>query len=171
LYVTDPTRRPERDDGRIWRIDVERNEAELLTSTAWYPNGIGFAPGDDDGLYLASTGEHAIVRHSLSEPGLGKREVVCQLAGGHPDGFAFDVEGNLLVGVNGGPGERGDVQVWTLDGEHIDSLTPIESRYMTNVALDEHGNLFVTCPDIGGVVQCSWPHAGIPLHPFRADGD
>ena len=40
LYVTDPTRpRPSRDDGRLWRVDVETFEAELLVSTRWYPNG------------------------------------------------------------------------------------------------------------------------------------
>jgi gluconolactonase len=168
LYVTDPTRRASRDDGRIWRVDVETRDAELVTSTNWYPNGIGFGD-DDDALYVASTGERSIVRHSLSSPSLGKREVVCRMDSGLPDGFAFDVEGHLIVGVNGEDGRHGEIQVWTCDGEFVDRLRPIEAKYMTNVALDRAGHLFVTCPDIGGVVRLDWPHAGLELHPFRRD--
>jgi gluconolactonase len=167
LYVTDPTRRQSRDDGRIWRVDVETGEAELVTSTSWYPNGIGFAGSDDDALYVASTGERSIVRLSLSAPSLGAREVVCQLDSGLPDGFAFDVDDNLLIAVNGEDGNHAEVQVWSLEGRLLDRIQPIAARYLTNLALDTHGNLFVTCPDIGGVLRLDWPYAGVSLHPFR----
>jgi gluconolactonase len=167
LYVTDPTRRPSRDDGRIWRVDVETGEAELVTSTDWYPNGIGFTGSDDDAVYVASTGERSIVRLSLSAPSLGAREVVCQLEAGLPDGFAFDVDDNLLIAVNGEDGKNAEVQVWSLEGRLLDRFQPITARYLTNLALDAHGNLFVTCPDIGGVLRLEWPHAGVSLHPFR----
>ena len=56
LYVTDPTRRAARDDGRLWRCDVGSGEAELLASVNYYPNGIGFGI-DDAALFVASTGE------------------------------------------------------------------------------------------------------------------
>ena len=49
LYFTDPTReRPGWDDGRLFRLDPSgEHPAELLTSVPWFPNGIGFGPGEN----------------------------------------------------------------------------------------------------------------------------
>src|ERR1700722_11597301 len=92
LYATDPTRpRPSRDDGRLFRCNIETGEAELLCSLSWYPNGIGF--GIDDALYVARAVNRAegeqpgIMRFPLEGGRLGKGEYFVKMGIGRPDGF------------------------------------------------------------------------------------
>ena len=168
LYVTDPTRRLARDDGRIWRVDPLTKEAELLVSTSWYPNGIGFSL-ERDALYVASTGEGAIVRLPIGHSGLGKREVVVRLKRGQPDGFAFDIEGNIIIAAIGDGQIPGDIQVWNREGKHLESFQPVANRYVTNVALSSDNRLIVTNSDRGEVLEMKgWPYPGLELFPFRS---
>jgi gluconolactonase len=171
LYVTDPTRilgspvYPK--DGRLWRIDVESHDTELLTSTRWFPNGIGFGK-EDDAVYVASSGEDRIYRLPLTDSGLGKEELVIQLeSGAEPDGFTFDVDGHIIIATNYG-GQNGQVQMWTLDGELVETFQAEGKSWTTNVALDENGTLLV-CYAGGGalIVIDDWPARGLPLYPFR----
>ena len=170
LYVTDPTRRPTRDDGRLWRVDPTTSRAELLTSLPWYPNGIAFGL-DDDHLYVASTGDSRSVRFELADGVLGTEETVLTLEYGHPDGFAFDTEGNIIVaaiGTESDPSSAGQVQVWSPDGKLLDVYKPGPSHYYTNVALSTDGVLILTDVDAGQVLIIEdWPTRGIKLHPLR----
>jgi gluconolactonase len=167
LYATDPTRRPERDDGRLWRIDVETGEAELLVSLGWYPNGIGFGL-EDDALYVASTGDATIRRFPFAASRLGNPEVFLTMTSGHPDGFAFDVEGNLVIAAPGTGEGPGNVQVWSRDGQPLEVYRPGDSHYYTNVAISQDCRLIVTDSSAGRVlVADGWPHPGLALHPFR----
>jgi gluconolactonase len=164
LYVTDPTRARVRSDGRIWRVDPTSGDAELLASVGWYPNGIGFA-GDDDTLYVASTGEGRIYRCPITSSGLGTPEVAIEMGDAHPDGFAFDTDGNIVVScVFGSPA----IQIWTLDGEFVDAFQPGDGCMYTNIALSSDGVL-VICDTEGGRVLAvdDWPAGGLPLHPHR----
>jgi gluconolactonase len=168
LYVTDPTPytiRPARDDGRIWRIHPVTGEIDTMLSVDWYPNGIGFGL-EDDAVYVASTGDRRIMRIPLTSAGFGRPEVVIQMNDGHPDGFAFDADGNLaLAAINNPPGT---VQVWTLEGELLDVFSPGESALYTNLALSEDRRMIVTDSEGGRVVALDdWPTQGLPLHPFR----
>lgn len=167
LYVTDPTWRPERDDGRIWRVDVQSGEAELLGSVPWYPNGIGF--GHDDALYVASTGEQRILRVELNGSRLGAAETVVQMDRGMPDGFAFDVDGHIIVAaITARDDEPGSIQVWDLaGGKEVEVIQPVTDRFVTNVALS--GNKLAVCASSTGRVLLfeDWPSAGLPLYPFR----
>jgi gluconolactonase len=168
LYVTDPTRGSTFDDGRIWRCDVSTAECELLATLPWYPNGVGFG-SEDDAIYVASTGDGRVVRFALESDGrLGHEETVLQIDGGHPDGFAFDDAGNIVIasiGLEGGPSE---IHTWTIEGRQLDVLRPGSSRYYTNVALSRDRTLFITDSDGGRVLAVDdWPHRGLPLHPFR----
>jgi gluconolactonase len=168
LYVTDPTRRPSRDDGRLWRCDPETGEAEMLLSVPWYPNGIGFGP-EDDALYVASTGEREIKRFPLLNGRLGRPEVVIRMERGHPDGFAFDADGNLIVCAVSMTEAPGELQTWSPNGRLLDVLRPGPGRRYTNAALSADRVLIVTDSDGGRVLAFdSWPTAGLPLHPFRA---
>lgn len=167
LYITDPTRVPTRDDGRIWRCDPDTGECELLASLPWYPNGIGFGP--DGAVYVASTGEQRIVRSSLDTPGWRNADVVVQLEHGHPDGFAFDMAGNLYIGAVSLGDEPGDIQVWSTDGTHLDSWRPGMGHYYTNLAIAGMGRV-VVCDSEGGtlLVTSRWPGVqALALHPFR----
>jgi gluconolactonase len=168
LYVTDPTRRGVRDDGRLWRCDPVTGESELLCSLAWYPNGIGFGI-ENDALFVASTGERRIVRFPLVNAGIGDGETFASLPGGLPDGFAFDLEGNLAVAAVGEHGAPGEIQTFDPNGVLIDRFRPGPSTKYTNVALAANRDLFITDSDAGAVlVVRNWPSPGLPLHPFRA---
>jgi gluconolactonase len=170
LYVTDPTRpRAARDDGRLWRVDVETFEAELLVSTGWYPNGIGFGL-EDDALYVSSTGDGRIMRFPLGPAGnLGTPEIVVQMDHNVPDGFAFDVDGNILVAAPNLEGGSGDLQVWDPNGALLELVQPRAGNIYTNVALSADRRLILTDARSGDVlVADGWPTAGLALHPFRA---
>ena len=167
LYVTDPTRRQSRDDGRLWRCDVETGEAELLVSVPWFPNGIGFGL-EDDAIYVASTGEAKIVRFPLSQGRLGKPETVIQMTTGHPDGFAFDVDGNIAIAALSLTQGRGEIQTWDINGKQLDTFFPGPKSFYTNVAISPKRELIVAASDSAAVLAVEdWPKPGLPLHPFR----
>lgn len=167
LYVTDPTRAPRAADGRIWRIDPASGEAELLISVPWFPNGIGFGP--DDALYLASTWDSRIIRFTLDEGKLVDPQTVIQMEYGYPDGFAFDSEGNLLIGaISDDDDTPGDIQVWSPEGTLADLLRPGNGSKYTNLALSPDHTLVIAASSLGQVLGVeNWPTAGLPLHPFR----
>lgn len=166
LYVTDPTRPMARSDGRIWRVDVSTGEAELLISVPWYPNGIGFGLADDV-VYVADSTHGQIVRYPLSEGQLGEGQAIITVGQGHPDGFDFDVDGNLVIAVPSA-GDHGEIQTWTPDGTLLDVVKPGPSLHYTNVALNERRQLIVTDSDQGCLLLFDdWSAAGLPLWPFR----
>jgi gluconolactonase len=182
LYVTDPTRGTT-SDGRVWRIDPETGLGAVLASVPWYPNGIGFSHRDDH-LYVADTANSRIIRWELEiESGVGEETTVVTMDHGRPDGFAFDVEGNLILAAPARPdaGKPSDVQVWSPEGELLESFAPGERVCYTNVALSAEGALVLTDGgslaaataglDTGGCVLLipDWPTVGLPLHPFRGD--
>jgi gluconolactonase len=168
LYVTDPTR-PRRQDGRLWRIDVETGRSELLVSVPWHPNGIGFGP-DDDRLVVASTHSRQLVTFPYA-PGrpLGEPTVLCDLPSGKPDGFAFDVDGNILVASPAeAPTDQSYIHLFAPDGKLLDSYAPHPSNRLSNCALSPQGTLVVTDVHHESVLRVQgWPTAGLPLHPFR----
>src|SRR5690606_13241383 len=96
-----------------------------LASLPWHPNGIGFGL-EDDALYVADTRNGRIVRFPLRADGLGEPETAAELDGAVPDGFAFDVDGNVLVAAQGGPGTPGadTVQTFSPDGDLLDVFDP-----------------------------------------------
>jgi len=167
LYVTDPTRKPERDDGRIWRCDPASGEAELLLTCDWYPNGIGFSR-EDDCFYVADTRNARIVRFPREGARPEKAETVIRMEHNHPDGFAFDLDGHIVIACPGSETAPGDVQVWTLEGKLLERIPPGRSRYYTNLAIGPDARIYVTDSDDGRVLTGTWPCAGLALHPFRS---
>jgi gluconolactonase len=168
LYLTDPTRPRSRSDGRLWRVDVDAKEAELLTSTSWYPNGIAFG-SEDDAVYVADTGGQSIVRMALTPTGLGKPEVAVQMQRGFPDGFAFDRDGNFVIAANSFDDAPGSVQTWDREGTLLDTIEPGPARFYTNLAIGEDGTVIVTDSENGAILigEDAWPTPGMPLHPWR----
>jgi gluconolactonase len=171
LYWTDPTR-DRFTDGRLWRCEPgSEAEPQLLVSVPWYPNGIAFGP-ENDAVYVADYGGQRIVRFPLTSSGFGTPETVIQMSTGHPDGLAFDINGDLIVAANSRTGGRGQIQTWTTTGKLLDTFEPGYGSKYTNIALDERGTLFVTHSDGGRVIQVTgWPTAGLPLHPFRVTAE
>lgn len=172
LYVTDPTRNGRRDDGRIWRCDVGSGRCEIVAEVSWYPNGIGFTR-EDDAMYVADTGTHRIVRFPMTNGGLGEPETVVQMTEARgPDGFCFDEELNIVIACPGSAEDiNGEVQTWSMSGEMVDCIDTFTSRFITNVALSQSRQLYVTDSSSGAVVRLDdWPTAGLDLHPFLRDG-
>jgi gluconolactonase len=165
LYVTDPTRyRPARDDGRLFRCNIETGEAELLCSLPWYPNGIGFGL-EDDALYVAKAGpDYGIVRFPIDGGRLGKPELFADMREYNPDGFTFEAGGNLITTA-----KPGRIQTYDRNGRLVDTyVMPKESYNPLNVALSPDRMLIVTASYAGAVVAIDgWPASGLPLHPFR----
>ena len=187
LYFTDPAR-GRRDDGRIWRVNVETREAQLLVSVGWYPNGIGFGL-EDHAVYVADTTGGRIMRYPIIRGGLGSVELAVQMAYGVPDGFAFDVDGNIIVAAQkdlfaapGGPAAAlgDDIQTYAPSGRLTDAYRPQISQHYTNVALTSARRLVITAAgdtsaiasgrETGGAILAvdDWPAVGLALHPFRA---
>lgn len=167
LYVTDPTRRPARDDGRLWRYDVASGEGELLATMDWFCNGIGFST-EADCFYVADTRCGRILRFRLDKPTVDDAEVVIQIKGGVPDGFAIDVEGNFVIATIGREhGDDGGVQVWSPQFKLQEEFAFPGSQHVTNIAIAPDRTILVTDSSRGKVLVGTWHCAGLPLHPFR----
>lgn len=168
LYVTDSTRRPAYDDGRVWRCDPETGEAELLWSVPWFPNGIAF--GADDTLYIASSGDRTVYCCPWDGGGdLDEPKSFCQVPAGRPDGLAVDAEGNLLIAVIG-IDEPGYIEIVDPLGHRISWISPGHSYHYTNVALSPRTqSLLVTDATAGRLLETvDYPIRGLELYPFRA---
>ena len=166
LYLTDPTRRPARDDGRLFRCNVETGETELLLTVPWFPNGIGF--GIDDALYVARSGECTIVRYEITGGRLGKEETFTKMPFGRSDGFLFDVEGNLVTTAISTTDAPGQIQTYDRNGKLIDTFIPGPNRLYTNVAVGPDRVLIISDSGGGNLLAVDdWPKAGLELYPFR----
>jgi gluconolactonase len=165
LYVTDPTRKPERDDGRIWRCNIDTRECTQILTCDWYPNGIGFSR-DDEWIYVADSRHARIVRLPLADPRSETVETFVTLDHGIPDGFAFDAEDNLIIACPNFIPAGGDAQVYAR-GKLVEVIRPGTSKLYTNLAISSDKFLYLCDADLGNVLRSPWPCAGLPLHPFR----
>ena len=168
LYITDPTR--ERwDDGRLWRLDPTGDRpAQLLKSVPWFPNGIGFGLNENE-LFVADSGGARLMLFDLVDGRLENERVFAQLEMGVPDGFALDVEGNVITccPVIDGSHRPATVQVRSPKGELLESfVVNPDSTHATNCLLTEDGTLYVTDADRGSVLKVTdWPGpAGLLLY-------
>jgi len=170
LYVTDPTRSLAMNDGRLWRIDPDNGAAELLVSVPWFPNGITFGP--DDRLYVGDTGEGVVYAAEVGPDGaLGTLEPAVTLVHGHPDGIAFDANGDLVVCAVELDGAPGTVQTWALDGQQVDEFVLGRGSFPTNLSFVPDGSdtVILTFADLEEVVVVeNWGVGGLAPHPFRS---
>lgn len=167
LYITDPTRKPERDDGRIWRYNPSTGECKLWMRMGFYCNGIGFGL-EDDRVYIADTGGGRIVTVPLDDPDEARITTAAQLRHGLPDGFAFDVEGRILTGsIGAAEQDAGCLELHDLRAGFVGRVECEGSRFVTNVAISPEGRAVITDSGNQRLLQWHYGVPGLPLFPFR----
>ena len=157
VYMTDPGLEMDA-PGRILRIEISTGRTTALADGYRFPNGITISV---DGRYLmvAESVTHRVLRFELLEGGtrLGSPETFCQFADHHPDGIAFDAEGNLLVTICGG----GTLEVVAPEGKVIASIAT-GGKSCTNCVFggDDFQTLYLTEDDQQALLSTRWPVPG-----------
>ncbi|MBB4184709.1 SMP-30/gluconolactonase/LRE family protein [Sinorhizobium terangae] len=112
IWFTDPTygiisdyeghkAEPEQETRNVYRIDPVSGAIVAVVTDFIQPNGLAFSP-DEKRLYIADSGsaEHEVPSHIrvfdvAGDGTLGNGSYFCSIDSGNPDGFRFDVVGNL----------------------------------------------------------------------------
>ena len=152
-------------DGRVYRIDPQSLEIEQLTGGIRYANGLGFGP--DHALYVAETLTGSILRYEWDGGMLGPATTFANVNDPAspdvfkgPDGFAFDVEGNLYVAVYG----QGDVTVLDPSGGLLRRIkTPGTGTTNACFGFGESEALYVTEYECGHLERYDVGVRGLPL--------
>ncbi len=116
---------PDPDLGQnVYRVDAESGEITVVADTVLGPNGLAFSP-DESILYIVESRgvpTRKILAFDVGEDGRtisNKRVLIDAGAGGTPDGFRVDVDGNLWCGWGMGSAELDGVMVFAPDGTPI----------------------------------------------------
>jgi gluconolactonase len=167
LYFTDPRgwATPENaKPGRVYALDVNGGEPELLVEGPRFTNGIAF---DRQGglLYLGATFEQRVLAYPMSRGALGEAREFCRTEPGFPDGMCFDEAGKLYVAAT----MAQEVQVFDGSGNRTEQLSCGGNSMPTNCCFGGPANktLFVTDARNERVLAIEREVAGLPLFPFR----
>lgn len=107
----------------LYRIDGASGRLDLLADDIAGPNGLAFSPDESILYVVASRAEpyRQIIAYDVTAGGtrLANRRVVIDAAGGTPDGFRCDIDGNLWCGWGMGTEELDGVRIFAPDGTPI----------------------------------------------------
>lgn len=151
--------------GRVYRIDRDSGEAEMIDDGLRFANGLAFGP--DGLLYVAETLGGNIYRYDATRPAQARREQFANVFGGDvppefvgPDGIKFGADGRLYCAIVGG----GRIAVIDRDGGLAETI-PTLGPYPTNLAFSEDGSrtLYVTEVMAGAIERHDAPCDGLPL--------
>ena len=150
-------------DGRVYRVDPDTGETQLIDRGIAFTNGIAFGP--DDLLYVNETVTGNIYRYGWRNGMIdGTRELFGNVispdapAGWKgPDGMAFDENGLLYCAVFG----QGDITVLDRGGQ-VTNRMKTAGMLPTNVAFALPGEhrIYVT----------EYEHAQVEIFPVKCDG-
>ncbi len=165
IYFTDPIWGDDGLPGHVCFLSRDGDARRLHTGLA-FPNGIAVTP-DGQQLIVCESQTGRLVVFDILEPGvLGQPREFADLGeGAAPDGFAFDVQGNLLCCGYG----SGKVFIFSPSGgKPVDTLE-FEDKEITNLCFGgpENKTLYVTESGLGRVVTKEWRHPGMILFPDR----
>ena len=152
LFFTDPKSYGEdKLDGRIFYYDFNKDSLLLVQSELAFPNGIGISHVDGR-LYVCESAKTRIVSFTIDENGqLNDKKVFIDLPGGDPDGFNFDIEGNLYVAHFGG----GNLYVISPSGEILRKVkTPGLKPTNVEFAGEDGKTLFLTEVETNSIYKC-----------------
>src|SRR5882672_323422 len=107
----------------VYRLDPKTGQATAVTAGDYRPNGIAFSP-DESKLYVvnASATPREILVYDVTDGGTklaNKRVFLTAEAGGTPDGFRVDTDGNLWCGWGMGNAQQDGVKVFDNTGKPI----------------------------------------------------
>jgi gluconolactonase len=107
----------------IYRLDPRTRELTAVTPGDYRPNGLAFSP-DESKLYVvnASATPREIFVYDVTDNGTklsNKRTFITAEAGGTPDGFRVDTDGNLWCGWGMGNAQQDGVKVFDPTGKPI----------------------------------------------------
>jgi gluconolactonase len=107
----------------VYRLDPKTGQATAVTAGDYRPNGLAFSP-DESKLYVinASAVPREILIYDVTDNGTklaNKRVFITAEAGGTPDGFRLDVDGNLWCGWGMGNAQQDGVKVFDSTGKPI----------------------------------------------------
>jgi gluconolactonase len=157
VYLTDPGLDMEA-AGRILWIELATGRTDILADGYRFPNGITIS-ADGQWLYVAESVTHRVLRFELLDDGrrLGPAEAFYQFADHHPDGIAFDADGNLLVAICGG----GTLEVVSPQRQIVASI-PTGGADCTNVVFggEDFQTLYLTEDHQEAVLATRWPVPG-----------
>ncbi|WP_426954692.1 SMP-30/gluconolactonase/LRE family protein [Muricoccus radiodurans] len=110
----------------VWRVDPASGRMWKMADDILGPNGLAFSP-DESLLYVVESRANPrnIVSYAVRADGtLGpKRDFITAEAGGTPDGFRVDEDGNLWCGWGMGTEEQDGVRVFNAAGAPIGHIT------------------------------------------------
>jgi len=157
VYLTDPGLDME-STGRVLRIELATGQTDILADGYRFPNGITIS-SDGRWLFVAESVTHRVLRFELLDDGqrLGPAELFYQFADHHPDGIAFDADGNLLVTICGG----GTLDVVSPRKQIVASI-PTGGANCTNVVFggDDFQTLYLTEDHQEALLATRWPVPG-----------
>ncbi|MBM3970997.1 MAG: SMP-30/gluconolactonase/LRE family protein [Planctomycetes bacterium] len=157
VYLTDPGLDMQ-GPGRILRIELDTGRTDLLADGFRFPNGITIS-ADGRWLYVAESVTHRVLRFELLDDGkrLGPAELFYQFADHHPDGIAFDADGNLLVTLCGG----GTLDIVSPDRQLVASI-PTGGTDCTNIVFGgaDFRTLYLTEDKQEALLATRWPVPG-----------
>jgi gluconolactonase len=108
----------------VWRIDGQTGELTMMANDIPGPNGLAFSPDEKTLYVVASRAEPRDIRAYDVVDGrkLANGRVFIDAAGGSPDGFRVDVDGNLWCGWGMGEPELDGVRVFNRGGDPIGQI-------------------------------------------------
>lgn len=98
IYFTDPkSYGADILDGRIFYYNSKLKSVSLIQDSLAFPNGIGISPIDGK-LYVCESAKNRILSYTINNDGsISNKNIFIELPGGDPDGFNFDILGNMYV--------------------------------------------------------------------------
>ncbi|MCX7378711.1 MAG: SMP-30/gluconolactonase/LRE family protein [Alphaproteobacteria bacterium] len=105
----------------VWRIDGQTGVLEMMTDEIPGPNGLAFSPDESILYVVASRADPREIRafDVIGGKKLANGRVFINAAGGSPDGFRVDIDGNLWCGWGMGSDELDGVRIFNKAGAPI----------------------------------------------------
>lgn len=153
LYFTDPKNYgKDKLDGRVFFFNFKSKKLILVQDSMAFPNGIGISPIDQK-LYVCESAKSRILRFDISKTNkLLDKQVFIELPGGDPDGFNFDVNGNMYVAHFGG----GTVYVISPEGKILKKIkTPGKKPSNVEFAGKDMKTLYLTEDETNSIYKLS----------------